>query len=568
MAFLNRIHLFNQMGDEELAAISHELEEKTYAPDSVIFQNSDDPDGFYLIYSGRVKVTRIKEGERQFLAWLVKGDYFGEEALFQNRKRSATVTAVENTALLFLSRQDFENLLEKYPQLKPNFRVAIKSRQLARQMRYKWLNPGEVIYFIARRHTIRLIQALVGPVLFATLPTFLFFWAFLTGATTPAAVGGVLFVGVLLWGTWNVIDWSNDYYILTSQRVIWLEKVIGLYDSRQEAPLSTILSVGIAADMLGRSFDYGSVTVRTFVGKIVFDYVTHPDEAAAIIREHWERSKEGGVRAQKEAMKNALRSKLGLTVHPKEEDTAPIQPVVTQPQKVSALRVVLSNMFKLRVEESGTVTYHKHWFVLFLQLWKPLAFVVGFFGLMVTRAVTLARSPDQALVRVVDGAWTIDTTMVGLPIIMIPFVGWLIWEYVDWKNDIFQVTPDEILDIDKKPLGTEERRAAPLDNILSTEYKRLGLAGYMLNFGTVYISVGGTQLAFEDVLDPAGVQSDIDLRRTARLEKKQEESAARDRERMATWIAAYHTNLDEFNAPPPPLPPLQLDETEEEEENE
>jgi hypothetical protein len=567
MAFLNRIHLFNQMGDEELAGISHALDEKTYAPETIVFQRGDEPDGFYMIYSGRVKVTRPKQDGQEFLAWLVKGDYFGEEALFQNRKRSATVMAMENTTLFFLSREDFESLLKKYPQLKPNFQVAIKSRQLARRMLFKWLGPQEVIYFIARRHTVRLIQALVAPVLFLTLPIFLIFWSFLTNAATPGAVGGIILVLILLWGTWNIIDWSNDYYIVTNQRVIWLEKVIGIYDSRQEAPLSTILSVGIATDVLGRYLDYGSVTVRTFVGQILFDYVTHPDEAAAIIREHWERSKEVGVRAQKEAMKNALRAKLGLTVQmKKEESNVPVQPVMMKhPQRVSVLRTVLGNLVKLRVEESGTITYHKHWYVLFLQTWKPAAFVLFLFVAGLWRTWDLTQKAGEWVIRYAEGNLTIDTILLAIPIIMIPFVGWLIWEYVDWKNDIFQVTADEILDIDKTPLGTEERRAAQLDNILSTEYRRIGLAGYALNFGTVYISVGGTQLAFENVMDPAGVQADIDRRRMARMEKKQEERAAQDRERMATWIAAYHQNLDEFQAPPPP--PASLDVEDEEEKS-
>lgn len=565
IAFLNKIHLFNQMSDEQLAGIALELVEKTYAPGAIVFERGSEPDGFYMIYSGRVQVTRPRPTGSDFLAWLVRGDYFGEEALFANRNRSATVTAVEDSTLLFLSREDFEALLKQYPRLKPNFQVAIKSRRLARQTRFKWLGPKEVIYFIARRHPVRLIQALVGPVLSLLAPGFLFFWAFITGAVTPATLGIILFIVIVLWGVWNAIDWSNDYYIVTNQRVIWLEKVIGLYDSRQEAPLSTILSVGIATDVGGRAFDYGTVTVRTFVGKIEFDHVSHPNEAAGMIREYWDRTKESGARAQKEAMKNAIRSKLGLTVHTKaqEDEEAPVRIESASLQKQSLLRIVLANLFKLRVEDSGTVTYHKHWFVLLQQTWKPLVIVIAIFGLMISRLFALAASPTEALIKRTTEGLTFDTIILSLPVIMLPFLGWLIWQFVDWKNDIFQVTPDEILDIDKKPLGTEERRAAQLENILSTQYKRIGLAGYLLNFGTVYITVGGAQLAFEDVLDPAGVQADIDRRRMARMDKKREDAAAMDRERMASWIAAYHLNLDEFNAPPPP--PVELKEIEEEE---
>lgn len=573
IAFLNKIHLFNQMSDEQLAGIALKLVEKTYAPGAIVFEHGSAPDGFYMIFSGRVQVTRPRPTGSDFLAWLVRGDYFGEEALFTKRTRSATISAVEDSTLLFLGREDFEILLKQYSRLKPGFQIAIKSRRLARQQRFKWLGAGEVIYFIARRHPALLILALVGPLLSLFVPGILFLWSFISGAITPVALGIISSIAIVLWGIWNAIDWSNDYYIITNQRVIWLEKVIGLYDSRQEAPLSSILSVSVATDGVNYTFfDYGTVTVRTFVGKIEFTHISYPNEAAGMIREQWERTKESSARVQQEAMKTAIRAKLGLTVHTQaqEDEQAPVKIENARLPKQSLLRIVLANLFKLRVEDSGTITYHKHWFVLLQQAWKPLLIVSALFGLMISRLVALATSAADVLVRRTPEGLVFDTIMVSLPIIMLPFLGWLIWEYIDWKNDIFQVTPDEILDIDKRPFGTEERHATQLENILSIQYKRVGLAGYLLNFGTVYITVGGTQLAFEDVLDPASVQADIDRRRMACMDKKREEAAALERELMASWIAAYHLNLDEYNAPPPPPVELQANAEEENktEENE
>jgi hypothetical protein len=538
------------MGEEQLAGIAVKLQEQEYLANEVIFERGAEPDGFYMVFRGRVSVSRPTERGREFLASLVAGDYFGEEALFANRKRSATVTAAEDSMLFFLSRKHFDELLTQYPKLRPNFLVAIKSRRLAREARFKWLGQNEVIYFMARRHKIRLYQALVAPVLFLIFPIGLFSWAYLAAAATPFALGVITLIGIILWGIWNAVDWSNDYYIVTNQRVIWLEKVIGIYDSRQEAPLGTILSVGLETDVLGRSLDYGNVIVRTFVGKIEFDDVDHPAQAADMIREYWERAKARGVQAQKDAMKNAIRSKLGLTVQTKsQEELPPVWVEGKSLQKRSLVWVVLANMFKLRVEKSGTVTYHKHWFVLLNQTWKPLVIVLALLGLMISRAIALILSPELTLFKVEldTGRLTLDTITLSLPLIILPFFLWLVWEYVDWKNDIFMVTPDEIIDIDKRPLGTEERRAAQLDNILSTEYERVGLIGNLFNFGTVFISVGGAKLSFQDVLDPAGVQADINRRRMARLAKKSEESASVERERMAAWIAAYHMNQEEFN---------------------
>ena len=250
-------------------------------------------------------------------------------------------------------------------------------------------------------------------------------------------------------------------------------------------------------------------------------------------------------------MKNALRSKLGLTVHPMPGDELP--PIVAEDkevQKKSVLRIVLSNVFKLRVEEADTVTYRKHWFVLLQQAARPLFFFFGVITLIGLRIWYLAGTENNAVFeRINGGIPRPDTMIVSLLFVLLIIFGWMIWEYVDWSNDIFKVTPDEIIDLDKTPFGSEERRSAQIENILSTEYERIGLTGYLLNYGTVYITVGGTKLEFQDVLDPAGVQADINRRRMVRIAKKNDDNASVERERMATWLAAYHQNVNEFDAP-------------------
>ena len=154
-----------------------------------------------------------------------------------------------------------------------------------------------------------------------------------------------------------------------------------------------------------------------------------------------------------------------------------------------------------------------------------------------------------------------------LPLLMFLVFGWWVYNFVDWQNDIFRVTGDQILDISdavalaqlllqerkflfgflvKKPFGSEQSRAAPLDNILGTRYERVGFLGYMLNFGTVYIDIGSAQFAFEDVSDPAAVQTDIDRRRLKRITSKKASEQETERNRMADWIAAYHQNIEEF----------------------
>jgi hypothetical protein len=553
--FLKKIHLFHGLKDDEYGALAEELDEQAVAKGEVIFRQDTKADSFYLIYGGSVRIVRRVDRKDMVLATLVKNDYFGELALAMKRRRSATATAVTDTALLVLSRADFEKLYKRAPHIKTNLQVAIRSRQLARQLKFKWLRADEVVYFLARKHPIVLWQKLAWPLAAFALPfgllyIYLFSLPFVIFALSAAVISVIL----ILWILWLWIDWGNDYYIVTNQRVVWLEKVVGIYDSREESPLSTILSVGIEADPFGKILDYGNVIVRTFVGKILFANVDHPAEAAKMVEEYWNRTKEYAAGVEKDAMKNAIRKRLGLPL-PKTErgfgEPTPLPKPVTASPKPSAgmaaiLRFLGADTLKLRYESGDSVIYRKHWIVLIFEAWVPVLSTLGTVILFLTRLVQLAFNPNEAFISI-QGGIAVDAWAMAYMIAFVPFLGWLAYRVLDWSNDKFEVTSDQIVDIDRKPFGTETRNAAPLEGILGTFYERKGILGNLFNFGTVYISVGGSRLAFEDVMDPAGVQSDIDRRRMIRSQKKAEATVAAERDRMAGWLATYHLSAREFS---------------------
>jgi len=546
--FLKKIHLFRELNDNQLLQIAEKFSEESYDTGDVILEQGKLADSFYLVYSGKVRVYRMREGKEHELATLVSGDYFGEMEIIGKRgPRSASISALEATTVLRLKGDDLSDILKMFPVIKPNIEISIASRKLARTVHFKWLRSDEVVYFLARKHSFFLLQALIAPVLSLLIPAFLFLWGGLSGSIAAVSFGVIALVIVLLWIAWSAIDWGNDYYIVTNQRVVWVEKVIGLYDSRNEAPLTQLLSVGVASDLVGRALDYGDVLVRTFVGAIPFRRVFRPNQAAHMVEEYWHRTQRASEQAEKEAFKDALRERLGLMPPVEEEKTPPKEKKAPPPARPNFIKVFIINMFKQRIEEGDMITYRKHWFVLLRQVFLPTLIFFGLLGLFLRHLYIVASSPDLALIQTLsDGSRALDTATVTLPLLMVPVLGWWIYQYIDWINDIFRVTPDQILDIDRKPFGTEERRAAPLDNILSTRFERIGVLGYFLNFGTVYIDIGSAQFAFEDVLDPAIVQSDIDRRRLQRVSSKKAAEKADERNRMANWLAAYHRNVDEF----------------------
>jgi hypothetical protein len=544
IAFLKKIHLFQGLEDDELAALAEELDEVSYPAGSVIFKQSTKADSFYLIYAGKVRIMRRQNNREIQLARLVREDYFGEMALVEKRTRSATVTAEADTVLLVLSRQDFEKLYKQKPEIKLNLEVAIRSRQLARSLLFKWLRSDEVVYFLARKHPVILYQNLTLPILALLVPLALFYaWFNIAPVFIVGLAAWVSLLTVIGWIIWQVVDWGNDYYIVTNQRVVWLEKVVGIYDSRQESPLSTVVSVGIEANPLGRALDYGDVIVRTFVGKIPFSHVNHPHQAARMIEEYWLRTREAAVGLEKEAMKDAIRKRLGIPIPPKPKSDIPEAP--PPPKGSNLLRMLGSNTLKLRYESGDTVIYRKHWVVLILEAWIPVLSMIAVIILFLQRLYQLLRSPDEAFISF-NGGISVDAWAGALLILLFVLFLWFVYRVLDWSNDQFIVTPEQIIDLDKKPFGTETRNAAQLENILGTEYRRIGILGNIFNYGTVYITVGGTKLAFEDVMDPAAVQSDINRRRAARADKKKQAEVTAERERMAEWLATYHKSAQEF----------------------
>ena len=236
-AFLRRIHLFHDLVDENVAVIAGLLEEESFVEDEAVFRQGEEANRFFIIYQGGVHITQVLGKEERLLAELVAGDYFGEQALLTKHRHTATAIATQRTILFSLTADQFRLVLKQFPRLRAALDVANYSRRMARHLHFKWLRPGEVIYFLARKHEVLLAQALAGPILACAIPIFLVSYFFLTRSFLAIFGAGLLFVIIAAWGLWNWIDWGNDYYILTNQRVIWLEKVVGVYDSRQEAPL-------------------------------------------------------------------------------------------------------------------------------------------------------------------------------------------------------------------------------------------------------------------------------------------------------------------------------------------
>jgi hypothetical protein len=547
IAILKRIHLFRGADDQQLETTADFFEAIDLPAGTVIYEQGDDPDYFYLIASGKVRLSRVVSNDRPVLLIgdLEDDDYFGEEVLETEWARQVTVETLADTTLLRIDVPNFVQLLNVIPPLSHRLQFILDSYRLSLKTHLRWQAPDETVYFIARRHALFLWARILPPTLFGifTIPLTLYLYLNSGSATAGLAVTPLIaliaaLVITAFWWVWSYIDWSNDYYVVTNRRVVYQERVVLFYDSRQEAPLEAIQSSSTTSSQLGRWLGYGNVAIRTFIGNILFGSVSFPEQVVALIQEHQLRAQFNQYRSELKNIRETLKQRMY------KGPASPQQPKTARPsEKPDPVRQFLSTMFHLRYESGGTVIFRTHWFILLKRIFFPTLLIVAVI------AALIASAYDQFKVLSAQATCGI-TFLAGLFAL-----SWWFYQYLDWHNDLYLITPDQVIDVNKKPLGQEERRAAPIKNILSIEYKRLGIIGLMLNFGTVYIRVGDQQLTFDDVFNPSEVQRELFQRLAAKNFAEKQAAAEVERRRLADWIAIYDETQRQNPPPPRTQPP-------------
>lgn len=97
-----------------MEALSASLVEGAFAEGAELFREGEAGDTFFIIHSGKVRVTQ--KGER--LAELGPGDYLGEGALLTQSVRSATATALSSVKVLSMTRGSFQYLVDTHASLR------------------------------------------------------------------------------------------------------------------------------------------------------------------------------------------------------------------------------------------------------------------------------------------------------------------------------------------------------------------------------------------------------------------------------------------------------------------
>jgi CRP/FNR family transcriptional regulator, cyclic AMP receptor protein len=137
---LARVPVFSTLVSEDLQRVADLAVPREFGPGQVVFREGDSSDTCYVVRSGRARAIREhSDGRVITLATFGPGDIFGELALFEDERRSATVEAVEPTTVVAVLGPDMRRLMVEHPQISTRLVIALGRRlretneRLARQ---------------------------------------------------------------------------------------------------------------------------------------------------------------------------------------------------------------------------------------------------------------------------------------------------------------------------------------------------------------------------------------------------------------------------------------------------
>jgi CRP/FNR family cyclic AMP-dependent transcriptional regulator len=115
---LEKVEIFEGLNKEELDTLAASSVARNYPKNTVIINENDHADSLYLIESGKVKVyCSDKNGKEFIMNTLEAGDYFGELALLDDDKRTASVRTMEKSSFMIIYKEDFNKVIDEQPNI-------------------------------------------------------------------------------------------------------------------------------------------------------------------------------------------------------------------------------------------------------------------------------------------------------------------------------------------------------------------------------------------------------------------------------------------------------------------
>src|SRR6266496_1916450 len=146
---LSKVQLFSGLAHTEMDFLAPRVVPRKFSPGQIVFNEGDPCSGLYVVASGHVRIFKTSAGGReQVLSIDGPGSSVAELPVFDGGNYPASVTAVNDATLLFVSKQDFQALCLAHP------RVALKVLRVVGARLRQLVGIIEELSFTTVRHRL------------------------------------------------------------------------------------------------------------------------------------------------------------------------------------------------------------------------------------------------------------------------------------------------------------------------------------------------------------------------------------------------------------------------------
>ncbi len=154
VALLAQCPLFSGLSQWELKSISQLMRLVEYRKDDMVYREGEEASSFYVIVSGRLEASSFSLNKKKVLAYLRRGDYFGEMSLLTNEPHSATLRSLSDSLLLQLKKDDFKKTIEHNAAVSLEISRRLSSRLRGKDERSRLLLKSDVISVFSNQRQI------------------------------------------------------------------------------------------------------------------------------------------------------------------------------------------------------------------------------------------------------------------------------------------------------------------------------------------------------------------------------------------------------------------------------
>jgi len=147
---LRGVPMFADLSPDFIEHLKQSVELQRFAPGQRIALQGEPADSFYLVRIGFVKISENYPGGELVLAYLSRGDYFGEIGLLGGGARTATCTALDHVELVRISGDDFRQMIERFPGVRAGLEAVAAERLAANQQRMRLVHSVPIDQFLSQ----------------------------------------------------------------------------------------------------------------------------------------------------------------------------------------------------------------------------------------------------------------------------------------------------------------------------------------------------------------------------------------------------------------------------------